>query len=393
MIPNSPLFKMASKAIRQSTRQAFRGSALGKVLSAAERASKYGLRYEGRLNSTLKRYRSMTPQQMIRDALGTEFSELVHAVEHYSRGPGSERFAIDEFLKALGPAGDLIRSVVKAASGSQRTAKEVELAKEFLQAFGQLPTLPKAVTKAATGAGTKREGLAGYTTEELLAELQARGEPVEKPKPKPSPFPFGVPEKTRAGAERKVVELPMASGANRRFPADHPIVTGAMQSVTNSSNVHSYGYDIEAAKLYVRFLHTDQSTDRVTQAAGSLYAYSDVEPELFLDLHKKSSKGNWIWDNLRIRGTVSGHRKDYQLVGITHEYVPRKATLDKTGREIFLPRRVRTNQGRWLRSERGLEVVPDVFSGVNAAINRGQANTGRPKPPNSGAAGTSRPGN
>ncbi len=160
--------------------------------------------------------------------------------------------------------------------------------------------------------------------------------------------------------------------------------------MTNSSNVHSYGYDIEAAKLYVRFLHTDQSTGNRTQAAGSLYSYSDVEPELFLGLYKEQSKGNWIWDNLRIRGTVSGHRKDYRLVGITHEYVPRKATLDKTGREIFLPRRVRTNQGRWVTSQRGHEVVPDVFSGVNAGINRGQANNARPKPANSGQANTGR---
>jgi hypothetical protein len=37
--------------------------------------------------------------------------------------------------------------------------------------------------------------------------------------------------------------------------------------------------------------------------------------------------GSWVWDALRIRGTVSGHQKDYELVGIMGNYVPRKATV------------------------------------------------------------------
>jgi len=46
----------------------------------------------------------------------------------------------------------------------------------------------------------------------------------------------------------------IADGSEQRFGLDHPIVTGEMVDAHRSSNVHSFGYDIESAYLYIRYL-------------------------------------------------------------------------------------------------------------------------------------------
>jgi len=76
---------------------------------------------------------------------------------------------------------------------------------------------------------------------------------------------------------------------------------------------------------------------------GSKYAYLNVPPSLFTKMKDAYSKGKFVWDELRIRGTIHGHRYRYvlaqgQLVGSEGRlYVPRKAT--KGG---FVTRSVRT---------------------------------------------------
>lgn len=87
----------------------------------------------------------------------------------------------------------------------------------------------------------------------------------------------------------------------------------------DSSNVHSYGYDPDSQTLYVRF--------RNKTKVGALYAYYHVPPEIYKKLDAAGSKGGAVWDLLRERGTVHGHKFDYRLVGIRGGYVPRKATV------------------------------------------------------------------
>lgn len=130
-----------------------------------------------------------------------------------------------------------------------------------------------------------------------------------------------------------------------------------------------------------------------------MYRYSPVEPELFDELYKtrrggdghggSSTPGTWIWSNLRIRGTISGHQKDYALVGVMQQYVPRKATVHPDMGEILVERQVRTTEGKWLKSRSGTEGVGNVIRGGN--VNRGAARTGRPGAPNRGRARTGRP--
>ena len=57
----------------------------------------------------------------------------------------------------------------------------------------------------------------------------------------------------------------------RNFPPDHPIVTGEMVDC-RSSNVHSYGYDIQVHTLYVRYLNQDENSN-ARHGPGPIYAY------------------------------------------------------------------------------------------------------------------------
>ena len=114
----------------------------------------------------------------------------------------------------------------------------------------------------------------------------------------------------------------------------------------------------------MRFSAKDQ--DGSPAGPGSLYRYSGVTPEEFLSLYNLrdggggGGPGDWVWDHLRVRGTVSGHQKDYELVGVMSGYVPRKATVKpimEQGRsvgfkEVFIPRRVKSLEGQWMRSSR-----------------------------------------
>lgn len=69
-----------------------------------------------------------------------------------------------------------------------------------------------------------------------------------------------------------------------------------------SSNVHSFSWDRKLERLYIQF-HD-----------GSVYEYYECSEREAISLYNAVSKGTWIWDNLRIRGTKLGHRKGYTLM-------------------------------------------------------------------------------
>jgi hypothetical protein len=127
------------------------------------------------------------------------------------------------------------------------------------------------------------------------------------------------------------------------YAPNDPILTGEMIRV-NSSNVHSIGfiYDHENPSdsvLKVRFLQTSRhANDR--KVAGPMYFYYRVAPEIFQSFRTASSKGKFVWDRLRIRGTVAGHQYQYDLKGIAEEHVPRKAARFGPN-EYYISRRVK----------------------------------------------------
>ena len=131
--------------------------------------------------------------------------------------------------------------------------------------------------------------------------------------------------------------------------------------VSESSNVYSFSYDYQASTLYVTYqghkirrsgisrgrVRRGRGTSRpqlIGQAGrtvtgerggrGPLYAYYDVPVKVFERMRRAASKGKFVWDELRVRGTVYGHKYRYSLVqgqvstqrGVQGVYIPRKAT-------------------------------------------------------------------
>jgi len=380
MVAPSPLFKHASRAIRQAVTRDFRRSEFGRLMQQVEQAARVPSQEPRRLRDLVRKYgRSFSPERMLREATGADFGQVVREVQRYSRRGGVSKRILHEFLGALGPAGNLIRALVGegTARGTSGLQRSLEAATRLLEAHGNV-VIPPGGQASVAGVARGIEGLIDY--------LESQGYRVEKPeevKPK-SKLPFGISEQTASGARRRFVDLP-GPGRAVRLPVDHPAVTGDFVPAAGSKNVHSYAYDADSAYLYIRFLaDTGRGSGEKTSGPGSLYRYRDITPQMFADLHTTSSKGNWIWDHLRIRGTVAGYRKPYALVGVMQGYVPRQATLMPGGEEWFKKRTLHAGGGRWLTSER-----PDAL--VPATADRGLPNRGQPKRPNSGQPNTGRP--
>lgn len=385
----NPLFRNASAQMKALARREFNRSAIGQVYGAVRSAGKDPAgtkRAAAAIKSFAKKYTRGSPAKIGMELLrGTELGSLAGAIEKYSKGGtgsgGVSYELLKDFLGSLGPAGKLLGSLLspqaKAGFGSGLKG-ELSAAMNFLSAFAGDDEAYEVARRIVEGRGGRvidpadiRGGGRVRRSTDVGTEAEASGGAGGKQAAAP-PSP--------RGRQRSTVDVPMGNGSTRAFPKSHPIVTGDMQTTPDSSNVHSFGYDVDNWFLYVRFKAAAQRGQKERpQAPGSLYQYANVPPKVFLGMLRASSKGTYIWDNIRIRGTYSGHRFDYTLVGISGNYVPRKATLSAEG-EVFLRREVRTLGGNTLRSSRPNQLVRPLVS--TGAPNRG--NNGRPPPPNRG---------
>lgn len=336
----------------------------------------------GRLRQVVSRYgRHFDPQRMVKDAIGAPLRDVVREIHRYGKKSVTRKL-VDEFLSALGPTGKLLKALAGGRQGKGDLRQSLDAATALLQAHGHVVIAPPKPATAASGALKGTEALVEHL-EGLGYRILSPEEATEKPAPK-SRLPFGISETTSRGQPRKTVELENFGANKTRLPVDHPGVTGEFVKV-DSSNVYEIAYDAEGAFLYVRFRATEgRGTGKRLNAPGSLYRYRNVEPRDFKQFYEAASKGEWVWDHLRIRGTVAGHQKPYALVGVMDGYVPREATYVGQGLEEFRKRRLHAGGGKWLQSERPTELV-----GGN--VNRGLPNTGRPKRPNNGRGNTGRP--
>jgi hypothetical protein len=239
-------------------------------------------------------------------------------------------------------------------------AGELKIAMNLIRAFGG-EVLPGKGKEWATIADVER-GLAA-----AIKTLEKYGFAVSGS----SGPPKRAPAETLGDRKTVDVEMGYRKGTSR-VRADHPMITGEMVRATGSTNVYEFGYDLPNGILYVRFQTPHEKNAK--GSAGSLYQYSGVTPEEFLGLYRVKDMGNgsgpgaWVWDVLRVRGSLHGHNKDYKLVGIMNNYVPRKATVrtvyethGKRGQRLKNPRKigeqvwykqreVKTHEGRWVRS-------------------------------------------
>ncbi len=397
----SPLFKHSAALLRKS-RAEFERSAAGVLMRHGDAAMKGRPFSPAKLSKALARVKQYAgqPHRMIREAIGTEMGELTQELAKYAKDPKAAT-EIDKFLDALGPAGKAIKAILgPVAGGSTGSSRSMTAAINMVRSVGA-EVLPNLNVKSgpeferALEAVKRWSDAHGYE----LTPKQVKGFSIGKGAFDETAGRGQQPSKGR-GRQRTTADVPMGSGGTKRFPLNHPVVSGEFIKAPSSTNVYSFGYDYIEGILYVRFL---ASSDGRRDGPGSMYSYRGVTPEEFLQLYNvrqghsgeggRSTPGTWVWDVLRIRGTVSGHQKDYALVGVMQQYVPRKATVHPDYGEIFVERRVKTLDGNWLRSKlpHGEAANSRLSSVIQAGnVNRGAARSGRPGAPNRGRARTGR---
>jgi hypothetical protein len=186
--------------------------------------------------------------------------------------------------------------------------------------------------------------------------------PPKPPKKPPSAVPPQPPQGEPPGGK------PSPTGKSRLKP-QQPAKPGeeaeyAEEILTpQSSNVYSFSYyrasGDKLGTLYVTFKASKLNPDGLrhvkghggrqqlrgtlgsthsggkSNEPGSQYGYYRVPPAIFTRMKAAVSKGKFVWDALRIRGTIYGHQYAYSLVqgqivtgGKSGLYVPRRATQE-----------------------------------------------------------------
>lgn len=150
----------------------------------------------------------------------------------------------------------------------------------------------------------------------------------------------------RPGSRLAPPDAPPRPGEESPFSAE--ILT------PQSSNVFAFSYDAQTSTLYVTYKAPAINPHAIHMAAGPggrqlvgklgktvvgktnergpMYAYFDVPVRVYKRMVLAVSKGKFVWDELRVRGTVYGHKFRYRLVqgsvtpGVGGVYIPRRAT-------------------------------------------------------------------
>ena len=193
----------------------------------------------------------------------------------------------------------------------------------------------------------------------LPEELEPQGRGVRQVRRPPSVVqdPYYVPEGFRTPSSKPITPVtPEYDEVDTRLLMA-PLVTGGEDDVFSqmirtpeSSNVYAIGYDHDVGVLYVQYrapgkpeFYSDQlntcsgleyQMGHRADQPGPIYAYGSratpVIPSMWDRLVAAPSKGEWIWQNLRICGTNWGHRFTYTLTNPSQVgnriYVPRRAS-------------------------------------------------------------------
>lgn len=397
-------FGKIPRHLKQQASKAYAGSGFGTLGRAVVKAQRHFSRAPSAIpgaSELTALYRRGGIKGFVKAVSGLGKGGSLAAIEQYAKQGGKQ--AVTDFLRELGPIGSILGAIIgHGTSKSATLPQDLQSAMDLIGAFADQPSVINSLQRILEGRGANvswtkgtakapqspstrpRPNAAGNIVGELAAAINAANE-EEEPGTAIEPRRLGQPGK---GSEPVTVAT---GGGSRKLPPDHPLVTGQMIETPQSSNVYAFGYDLQTHSLFVRFKagrHDGGSGGgqsgggggdggRRPHRPGPLYLYHNVPTELFLTLYEAPSKGIWVWDNLRIRGTLSGHRFDYALVGVQGGYVPRKATLAPAG-EIFSPRTIFTDQGRQLSSS-----LPEMLV-------RPLQPLGGSRPPNNGRGGMGR---
>ncbi len=129
--------------------------------------------------------------------------------------------------------------------------------------------------------------------------------PISEPENRPgSPLTANLPEITQE----------QEAAVFARDAVDAYLHFGQWLSV-QSSNVDALQYHPEESKLIIRF--------KDKGSGPGFYSYDNVSIREAEDIARSASKGGWVWDRLRIRGTVFGFKKSYQFLSGASSYQPK----------------------------------------------------------------------
>ena len=112
-----------------------------------------------------------------------------------------------------------------------------------------------------------------------------------------------APGSERTGKNLDTNEEAMEPSGVGAFAGGHRLYSGF-----TSSNVTDASYDPENNFLKVGFGGKGKSK-------YGRYGYHDVSPAEARSFYGAGSKGKWVWDHLRVRGTVFGFQKPYVYLG------------------------------------------------------------------------------
>ena len=390
----NPLFPNLTRKIQDAARREFRRSEVGRAVSDMGRAVRSGnldSRAAKRLAARLK-HASAGGSLARLVASSTETGRMISMVAKYARDT-SNRSIKDILLDALGPVGDLYRSILEPGRGVAGIDSDLQAAADLLRAFGADVRFPSG--KGRVSDARKLLESLGFTVSKPGSPKKRRQPAKRKPAPRrPAPQPPEEPEVTFKTIEpgqpvetgNGMMRLRIG-GRVREYRPNDPIITGEMIEV-ESSNVYAIGFlwnndDPMNGTLQIRFKQSRPGSNRKS-GPGPLYYYEGVHPDVFTAFRRAASKGVFVWDRIRIRGTKSGHRYPYRLAGITGGYVPRKATR-YGGNEYFIRRRItarstRTGQVRTFEStlpDRGVGKYQPERAQIGGRVDRGRPNRGR----------------
>lgn len=147
---------------------------------------------------------------------------------------------------------------------------------------------------------------------------------VDKPEEIKPVEPPHVPKPDRSHDTKPTFEpidpSPSVEGKKNRDTGEEPEeVSGVGQFMKGrdyadfkSSNVASAKYAKDIGELQLGYKN------------GGKYRYHDVSPNEAKSFYNAGSKGKWVWDKLRVRGTVFGYRKPYEYMADESQgYIPK----------------------------------------------------------------------
>ena len=325
-MPQPNLSKLQAEA-----RQAFRGTKLGKLLTDTHKSVREGSANVRSIMQAGHNMRQIAGQEATRelmDQMGLGNSWAM--IERYA---GKD--AWKKIVGQLGSVGKILKSLSEGNTKDQPVGvgRELEAAANLLKAFGYGVIKPSGNVSIAP----QHAELRPEVQEAVIRQQKLQERISQRLKPLP-----GWPGTSNQGVTVQPHPLPIF-----KKEEDFPVLMQTEMIPVSSSNVHSIGFRYDTADigtLLVRYLAS--LPDGVRAGPGSLYEYFKVPSILFERFKQAASKGKFVWDNLRIRGTVSGHKFSYDLTGITQEYVPRRAQLvyfrgPRGGRRVqerFVPR-------------------------------------------------------